>query len=71
MIYSERMITSSEATYNFRIFKVVSMLYKLNVIDIREMLKHISIMEQGKPIGIFIDYNNYTVEAGPGVITQF
>lgn len=73
MIYKDRMMTEYEYyRYNFRILKLVTMLYKLKVIDSVEMANHILAIDHTRPVGVQVDYTNFRVGGNPdGTYYQF
>lgn len=69
MIYKTEMLTMEAAVHNFRIFKVVKMLYKLGAIS--SMMDHIDVMENSKSVGVRIDYNRCIVQGASVETIQF
>lgn len=70
-MYKQRTITEFEARHNFKIYRVVSLLYKLEVIDGYEFVKHQYLIGDAMPAGIAIDWENFCIRGGPGEIIQF
>lgn len=72
MIYRDRMFTADDYTYNFRILKLVTFLWKLKAIDNTEMAEHILLMDNCRAVGTQVDYTNFRVYGAPdGSFYQF
>lgn len=67
MIYLEEAKTQEQAAYNFRIWKLVYMLYKLKCISIETVEEHAGVVECSFPLGLRVDLEKFTL-AGANII---
>ena len=70
-MYKPTMMMQEDWVYNFRIYKMIHMLWKLEVIDNSILIDHIFHLDNMRPVGVMVDWHNYTVQGGPNNLCQF
>lgn len=68
MIYKQIMISMSEAQHNFKIYRVIRLLYTLRVIKDDELMRHEDTIRNTSMIGMDIDWENYRMLVGDEII---
>ena len=61
MIYERNMLTEQQAAYNFRIWKLVSILAKLKAISPDTAALHVCAMHDSKMSGLLLDLERCTL----------
>lgn len=61
MIYERAMVTEYQAIHNFRIWKLVDLLLRLNAISAATAAEHALAMNDSKMVGLMMDLDNYTL----------
>jgi hypothetical protein len=70
-MYRSKMFTLDDFTYNFRVFRVIHLLFHLDVITLEEYNAHVEYLDNIRPIGIMVDFDTCQVQGAPGETYQF
>lgn len=70
MLYKDKMTHYYEASHNFKIYRVVRLLYELKVIGMGTLLDHEDVMFRSKPVGVTLNLYMYSL-VGPHGVIQF